>query len=190
MVKSEIYFNRIIFIDTLLSFNGIILSLTEFQLKLINLIEQFSKELISEGQSEELSDELCHIICSYFDEHITLRLNANNISWKRNLLAHHFYGYNADVASLGDRLEILLERSEGKIFDYTCRLIPFILRSLGANEKITLLLSYYKQETAINKGPETEEKNQKKALLSFLRRKKATGMTPLSGRPDWHFLCL
>lgn len=145
-MRSEKYYNKIMCIDTLLSFNGVIPSLAEFQLKVVNLIEQFSKALISEGECEQLSDDLCHIICSYLDKHISLHLNASNISWERNLLARHFYGYDKEFGSLTDRLDIFLKKSEGNIFHYAYQLLPLILQSLGHDEKIIALISHYAPE--------------------------------------------
>ncbi|EOS94472.1 hypothetical protein ETR_13616 [Erwinia tracheiphila PSU-1] len=164
-MKSDIYFNRVVFIDTLLSFNGVIPSLSEFQLKLISLIDQFSKELISEGQCEQLSDELCHIICRYLDEHISLKLKVNDISWERNSLVYHFYGYDNKVISLDERIENILSKSKGEIFNYACRLLLLVKNSLGENEKITSLLLNYSPE--IKTIPEREEDTPDKDVIQI-----------------------
>ena len=178
MVKSEVYYNRVICIDTLLSLNGVIPSLAEFQLKLVNLIEQFSKELISEGQSEELSDDLCHIICSYLDKHIALRLHTSKISWERNLLSRHFYGYDMEFGSLADRIGLLLEDSDGKIFNYAYRLLPLILKSLGEDKHIAALIVRYAPEPVTEALPESEpEKGEEKEeeILLFSPAKPRSG---------------
>ncbi|MEW5290570.1 hypothetical protein ABW286_15490 [Erwinia papayae] len=164
-MKSEKYFNRIVFIDTLLSFNGIIPSLSEFQLKLVNLIEQFSKELVSEGQCEQLSDKLCYIICLYFDKHITFRLKANNISWERHLLSRHFYGYDVESGSLSARLEFLLKNSDGKIFDYTRQLLLLISHYPDSDGKIHALLACYPGEPVENSIPHAENKEPESVIF-------------------------
>ncbi|WP_158780630.1 hypothetical protein [Pantoea sp. BAV 3049] len=175
MVKSEVYYNRVICIDTLLSLNGVIPSLAEFQLKLVNLIDQFSKELISEGQCEQLSDDLCHIICSYLDKHIALRLHSSNISWERNLLSRHFYGYDIEFGSLADRIGQLLENSDGKIFNYAYRLLPLILKSLGEDKNIAALILRYAPEPVAEVLPESEEDKAEEILL----------FTPAKSRSCW-----
>lgn len=54
-MKSKILFNRLVGIDMLLTFEGIISSLADFQLKITSPIEQLNNTLLSEDCAKEES---------------------------------------------------------------------------------------------------------------------------------------
>lgn len=153
-MKSTTLYHRLICIDALLSFDGIIPSLPELQLMLIALIERFSKALIAEGECEQLSDELCHALCCYLDRRVALRLRADNIAWDRYALTHYFYGYTDGPMTLGDRLEPLLADGQGQIFTYARKLF-LVSAFTGRNSAPLLSLSVTQPAAACQ--TETEE---------------------------------
>lgn len=142
-MKSETLFNRIVCIDTLLTFEGVIPSLAGFQLKLVQLIDMFSKALIAEEGEEIQTDELCKILCGYLDQHISHSLAAYGTDWQRYLLDRQFYGHDPAAAPLSERFENLLASSKGKIFDYAYRLLILIPHSLIDDIKIEKLRLRY-----------------------------------------------
>lgn len=81
-MSSADIFKKILSIDTLLSFDGVIPSLSEFQLKLVTLIEQFGHALQSEGHNETEVDRLCHQICHSLDKRAGSAIKENGLSWK------------------------------------------------------------------------------------------------------------
>jgi len=125
-VKSESLFKRLICADALLSFNGIIPSLPEFQLKLVTLIELFSKALISEGEDEQLCDRLCYLLCRHLDRHIALCLSAENICWARYSLTQHFYGYEKAEEEINAELTQLLEAATGGVYASASKLLVLV----------------------------------------------------------------
>lgn len=141
MVKSEHFFCRLIGIDTLISFDGIIPSAADFQLRLISLIEQFNKALQEENQAAEESEALCQLLCSYFDKRLMITQKDNALSWERYSLMHYFYGYtqsqaNDDITSL---LAALLRSDSKLIFRYARKLLTMLEQVEGQTDALTSL---------------------------------------------------
>lgn len=141
-MKSETLYNRLLCLDALLAFDGIIPSLPELQLKATNFLEQFNKSLISEGEDEQLSDDICHALCCYLDRRIACCLYADRIAWDRYSLTRYFYGYQNEEETLRDRLEPLLARAEGQIFHYATRLL-LAAASSGNGQDLEKLRALY-----------------------------------------------
>lgn len=146
-MKSETLYHRLICVDALISFDGIIPSLPELQLTLITLIDLFSKALIAEGECEQLSDELCHALCCYLDRRVALRLCADNIAWDRYSLTHYFYGYAGGPDTLSGRLEPLLAEGQGQIFTYAQKL--FLISAFTSRNHASLLSLSAPQPAAV-----------------------------------------
>ncbi|WP_342754615.1 OmpA family protein [Pantoea sp. MBD-2R] len=142
-MKSETLFNRIVCVDTLLTFDGVIPSLAGLQLRLVQLIETFSKALLAEEGEEAQIDELCQILCCYLDQHISHCLAVHETDWQRYLLDRHFYGYDRATAPLSEQFENLLTSSKGKIFNYAHRLLILIPHGLIDDIKIEKLRIRY-----------------------------------------------
>jgi outer membrane protein OmpA-like peptidoglycan-associated protein len=141
MVKSEHFFCRLFGIDTLISFDGIIPSAADFQLRLISLIEQFNKALQEENQAAEESEALCQLLCGYFDKRLMITQKDNALSWERYSLMHYFYGYtqsqeNDDITSL---LAALLRSDSKLIFRYARRLLTLLEQVEGQTDALTSL---------------------------------------------------
>ncbi|MCM7773306.1 OmpA family protein [Enterobacter asburiae] len=141
MVKSEHFFCRLIGIDTLISFDGIIPSAADFQLRLISLIEQFNKALQEENQAAEESEALCQLLCGYFDKRLMITQKDNALSWERYSLMHYFYGYtqsqaNDDITSL---LAALLRSDSKLIFRYARKLLTLLEQVEGQTDALTSL---------------------------------------------------
>lgn len=141
MVKSEHFFCRLIGIDTLISFDGIIPSAADFQLRLISLIEQFNKALQEENQAAEESEALCQLLCGYFDKRLMINQKDNALSWERYSLMHYFYGYtqsqaNDDITSL---LAALLRSDSKLIFRYARKLLTLLEQVEGQTDALTSL---------------------------------------------------
>ncbi|MGN7973773.1 OmpA family protein [Serratia sp. 22264] len=143
MVKSETFFCRLIGIDTLFSFDGIIPSAADFQLKLTSLIEQLNKALLAENQLQAESEALCQALCGYFDRRLTNDPQNNSLSWQRYSLMHYFYGYNESkkAPSLPDQLDALLHSDSEVIFRYAWKLLALLIQVEGQTEALVSLRS-------------------------------------------------
>lgn len=145
MVKSENLFCRLVGIDTLFSFDGIIPSAADFQLRLTSLIEQFNKLLLTENQTQAESEALCHALCCYFDKRLTSNEQNNSLSWQRYSLVHYFYGHNESEESfpLTAQLEALLKTDSEAIFRYAWKLLILLIQVEGQTETLIALRSTY-----------------------------------------------
>ncbi|MEE4411158.1 MULTISPECIES: OmpA family protein [unclassified Serratia (in: enterobacteria)] len=143
MVKSETFFCRLIGIDTLFSFDGIIPSAADFQLKLTSLIEQLNKALLAENQLQTESEALCQALCGYFDKRLTNDPQNNSLSWQRYSLMHYFYGYNEskEALSLPAQLEVLLKTDSDVMFRYAWKLLTLLIQVEGQTETLVSLRS-------------------------------------------------
>ncbi|MDS1916389.1 OmpA family protein [Enterobacter asburiae] len=138
MVKSEALFCRLVSIDTLFSFDGIIPSVPDFQLRLISLIEQLNKSLLVENQAPAESEALCRALCDYFDK----RLSSNNAhSWQRYSLVQYFYGFvdSKESPSLSTQVEALLSTDSETIFRYTWKLLTLVMQIEGSTAPLVSL---------------------------------------------------
>ncbi|MGD8163214.1 OmpA family protein [Pantoea sp. FN0307] len=141
MVKSETLFCRLTGIDTLLSFDGIIPSAADFQLRLISLIEQFNKALLTEDQTQAESESLCRALCCYFDKRLTSNKQHNSLSWQRYSLVHYFYGYteSQENLTLSAQLDALLNTDSEVIFRYAWKLLMLLIQLEGRTETLITL---------------------------------------------------
>lgn len=143
MVKSTKIFNRIISIDTLLTFDGVIPSLAEFHLKLTTLIEQFGNELVAEDKPFDECEGLCKIICGYFDRHINARYGDSQAFGQRYSLMHYFYGYTGKEDSPEQQLEQLMDTRSETIFAYAYKLLSLLIRLDGKSAELAELQTTY-----------------------------------------------
>ena len=141
MVKSEHFFCRLIGIDTLISFDGIIPSAADFQLRLISLIEQFNKALQEENQAAEESEALCQLLCGYFDKRLMINQKDNALAWERYSLMHYFYGYTQSQADedMTSLLAALLRSDSNLMFRYARKLLTLVEQVEGQTDALTSL---------------------------------------------------
>ncbi|MTD38247.1 OmpA family protein [Erwinia sp. CPCC 100877] len=141
MVKSETLFCRLIGIDTLFSFDGIIPSAEDFQLRLTTLIEQLNKALLAENQDDGESESLCRALCCYFDQRLTSEHQNNSLSWQRYSLVNYFYGYNEAqlMPPLSTQLDTLLSSNSEVIFRYAWKLLTLLTQIEGKTEALVSL---------------------------------------------------
>lgn len=141
MVKSETLMCRLIGIDTLFSFDGIIPSAADFQLRLTSLIEQLNKALQTENQAQTDSEALCRALCCYFDKRLIGNKQNNSLSWQRYSLVHYFYGYNESEQDLelATQLDALLSAESEVIFRYAWKLLTLLIQLEGQNERLISL---------------------------------------------------
>ncbi|MCT4715758.1 OmpA family protein [Enterobacteriaceae bacterium H18W14] len=176
MVKSETIFSRLIGIDTLISFDGIIPSPADFQLKLTSLIERLHKELIAEDHTQEESETLCRTLCRYFDIRLTDRQQNNALSWQRYSLVHYFYGYNTseDNLPLAAQIEPLLHANSKTLFRCARQLLTLLIQQEGQTEELLSLRAasherYFSQEDAHSEPSEFEAVPQSEARTASPR---------------------
>ncbi|MBS1203455.1 MAG: cell envelope biosis protein OmpA [Proteobacteria bacterium] len=141
MVKSENFFCRLIGIDTLISFDGIIPSAADFQLRLISLIEQFNKALQAENQTAEESEALCRLLCGYFDKRLMVNQKDNALSWQRYSLMHYFYGHNQNQADsdLTSQIAVLLRTDRSLMFRYARKMLTLLKQVEGQTDALASL---------------------------------------------------
>lgn len=140
LVNSTTLFNRLIAIDTLLAFNGIIPSLADFQLKLASLLEQFNGALIAENISPEESEALCRLLCGYLDNRIAYCQRSYASAWQRYSLMHTFYGHvDEDHQPLAGQLKPLLSSEESNMFQYAWRMLTLVVQLEGQSEELISL---------------------------------------------------
>lgn len=159
-MKSETLCDRLICLDALLSFDGFVPSLPELQLKAVNFLELFSKTLISEGENEQLSDDLCHAFCCYLDRRIACCLRTDGKAWERYSLTRYFYGYQSEEKTLRERLAPLLAHAEGQIFNYARKLL-LTAASSGNGHDLEKLRSLYAPPSPTVEWQEKEEEPQR-----------------------------
>ncbi|AJJ17178.1 MULTISPECIES: hypothetical protein [Yersinia] len=122
-MKSEDIFKQILIADTLLSFNGIIPSLSDFQEKLITLITEFSQTLKSEQHPPIEVDRLCHQLCHYLDKRIDSTIKDKGLNWDSYLLLDYFYGYSTPLPTDHASLEALLNSDDKIIYHYAFKVL-------------------------------------------------------------------
>ncbi|WP_392431443.1 hypothetical protein ACF3VQ_13200 [Yersinia sp. HM-2024] len=122
-MKSEDIFKQILSIDTLLSFNGIIPSLSGFQRKLIAQVEAFCITLKSEQHPPIEVDRLCHQLCHYLDKRTENTIKDKGLSWDGYLLLDYFYGYSTPAPTDNVSLEALLNSDDEIICQYTLKIL-------------------------------------------------------------------
>lgn len=142
-MKSEDIFKQILSIDTLLSFNGIIPSLSGFQRKLIAQIEAFCLTLKSEQHPPIEVDRLCHQLCHYLDKRTENTIKDKGLSWDGYLLLDYFYGYSAPAPADSVSLEALLNSDDEIICQYALKILA-LSRNLPIRDvKSQQLLAQY-----------------------------------------------
>lgn len=141
MVKSEALFCRLVSVDSLFSFDGIIPSAPDFQLRLISLIEQFNKALLMENQAPEESEALCRALCDYFDKRLSSNAQNNSLSWQRYSLVQYFYGFvdSEEALPLSARLDALLNADSEIIFRYAWKLLTLVMQIEGSTDALVSL---------------------------------------------------
>lgn len=144
MVKSEVFFSRLVGIDTLFSCEGIIPSAADFQLKLISLIEQFNNTRRAEGQPDSESEALCRAICCYFDRHLLTHSQSAMLCWQRYSLVNYFYGYSAegDENQPAAMLERLLNSESEVTFRYAWQLLMLFIQVETQTEALVKLRTH------------------------------------------------
>lgn len=147
MVKSEALFCRLISIDTVIAFNGVVPSAADFQLRLVTLIEQFSKALLTEDHSPKETEGLCLAICLYFDRRLTGNEQSDPLGWKRYSLQHYFYGYDDDLqrVSMVSRLKTLLSTKNDTMFRYAWKLLMQLKQIEGESGHLVTLRTAHRE---------------------------------------------
>jgi len=162
MVKSEGLFCRLVSVDTLLSFNGIISSAPDFQLKLVSLIEQLNKALLAENQPSEESEALCRALCDYFDQRLSSNSENNGLSWQRYSLVHYFYGFvdKEKTLSLSAQLDDLLNADSETIFYFAWKLLTLVIQIEGSTDTLVSLRAAKRARYLSRTRPKTPHSNQ------------------------------
>lgn len=158
-MNSEDYFCRLIGIDTLLSFDGIISSAADFQLKLVMLIEQFHKTMLAENESQEESEALCHALCCYLDKRLTAADKQNRLNWHRYSLVRSFYGHeeNEPFVTPGILLKTLLNSESDTVFRYAWKILMLLIQVEGQTEELVMLRSVYRARYCSRPRSDTPE---------------------------------
>ena len=122
MVNSDIYIKKIISIDTLLSFNGIIPSFSAFQQKVVRLIRQLQIGLHKEGVADADVQRLCWLITLWLDKRTETRLDRKFYSWSDYSLEHALYGHKSDEVRFAAIFTEILEKACQPVKRYACRI--------------------------------------------------------------------
>lgn len=141
-MKSDTLFCRLAGIATLLSFDGIVPSVADFQLRLITLIAEFNHSLLDEDQQPNESEGLCRVLCHYFDKRMVSAQQNNAFSWQRYSLVNHFYGFSEDEHAaelLPQQLEVLLNSDSETIFRYAWKLLTLLIQTDDSSEPLIAL---------------------------------------------------
>ncbi|CNK81707.1 hypothetical protein [Yersinia aldovae] len=142
-MKSEDIFKQILSVDTLLSFDGIIPSLSGFQLKLIAQIEAFGLALKSEKHPPIEVDRLCHQLCHYLDKRTENAIKDKGLSWDGYLLLDYFYGYSAPSPTDSVSLEALLNSDDETVCQYALKILVLSRNLPTRDVKSQQLLARY-----------------------------------------------
>lgn len=90
--------NRLATVDTLLGLGGIIPSLSEFQSRLIGMMNDYTRALCDEGVTKEDVDALCRVACAWLDHTAESALTRSWLTWKNYALESYFYDAPRDGA--------------------------------------------------------------------------------------------
>lgn len=134
MVSSQTLFNKLIAADTMLLLKGIVLSISDYQQKLIALLAQFSTAMEYERVSESESRKILQTLCYYIDKHTESCLKKNNLSWKKYSLEEYLFHNVTEQNSIVVSLELLL-KSRNKIVRAHALHLLHLLSCL--NERLT-----------------------------------------------------
>ncbi|SFN56410.1 hypothetical protein SAMN05216516_110105 [Izhakiella capsodis] len=91
------YFDEITATLTLITIDGVIPSLLEFQYQINKRIEKLSDALRMHGHNEQSVDALQRLICLVIDIQTKKNLMPQGIKWDGYELEHIFYGYNNEI---------------------------------------------------------------------------------------------
>ncbi len=169
-MKSATFFNQLMGIDTLLSLDGVIPSLSDFQRRLITLLEQFNNALIAENSPPEQRMALCRLLCSYLDKRIELYQQNKSTVWQRHALTHHFYGDEAPEHStpLSEQLSALIT-THGKSLDSFARTMMAALGQIeGHNETLSALRAAHPLRPKPPDNQPTPPKTSQRALVFII----------------------
>lgn len=122
MVNTDIYIKKIIAIDTLLSFDGIIPSFSAFQQKMIRLIRQLQISLHKEGAADADIERLCRLIAIWLDKRTETRLDHKFYSWDDYSLEHILYSHKSDRELFAKLFIEVLEDASQPVKRYACRI--------------------------------------------------------------------
>lgn len=143
MVKSTTLFSRLVSIDTLIAFHGVISSADDFQLRLRSLIERLHGALLDEDEDPQRCEALCRALCGYFDHRLAREERNTALSWQRYSLVHFFYGYGEEALPLPDQLEQLLAAGSPPVFNCAWTLLTLLIQVDGPTERLTALQTRY-----------------------------------------------
>lgn len=145
MVKSEILFHRLVSIDALIAFSGVIPSASDLQMRLTSLLEQLNHALIDEACDPQESEALCRALCDYFDRRLTEEEQTGALSWERCSLRRYFYGHGeeARAAPLPIQLEKLLETAHASILSCAWQLLIMVMQIEAPTEPLLSLRARY-----------------------------------------------
>ncbi|EMA9253044.1 TPA: hypothetical protein SJ155_001913 [Yersinia enterocolitica] len=176
-MKSEDIFKQILSIDTLLSFNGIIPSLSGFQRKLIAQIEAFCLTLKSEQHPPIEVDRLCHLLCHYLDKRTENTIKDKGLSWDSYLLLDYFYGYSTPAPADNVSLEALLNSDDAVICQYALKILVLSRNLPNRDVKSQQLFAQYGHKLLppnlvmdnddLHMEPEPEETGHNEELLEI-----------------------
>ncbi|WP_312240110.1 hypothetical protein [Pantoea sp.] len=122
MVESYSYIKKIISIDTLLSFDGVIPSFSDFQHKAVLLIRKLQRSLKKENVEEADIQRLCWLIASLLDKRTATRMEHNLYNWSDYSLEHALYGTRSDKAHFAKTFNEVLETACQPVKRYACRI--------------------------------------------------------------------
>jgi len=187
-VRSHDIFNKITCADTLLSFDGIIPSLSDFQERLIALIEQFSFSLKAEKHLVIEVERLCHQVCHYLDIRISHSLQSKDLKWDDYLLLNHFYGYPTPALTDNISLEALLNSQDETISQYAIKLLALSCNMHKNDEQSLQLLALYQHKLVKPESIKHDDDITDRAHIEerFIIEETDGAETPTKKRQLWH----
>ncbi|MGE4802227.1 hypothetical protein AB8989_17820 [Yersinia hibernica] len=190
-MKSEDIFKQILIADTLLSFNGIIPSLSDFQQKLIMLITEFGQALKSEQHPPIEIDRLCHQLCHYLDKRVDSIIKDKGLNWDGYLLLDYFYGYSMPLPTDHVSLEALLNSDDKIIYHYAFKIL-LLSRNLPVRDiKSQQLIARYSHKfVPLNLAITDDEINVEPDLVEVACAIKAPVENVLTPVPNSHWRSL
>lgn len=122
MVKSDFYIKKIISIDTVLSFNGIIPSFSAFQHKMLRLVRQLQICLHKENVADTDIQRLCWLIAIWLDKRAETRLDKKFYHWSDYSLEYALYERSSDETRFATVFTELLENASQPVKGYAGRI--------------------------------------------------------------------
>ncbi|WNN47924.1 hypothetical protein RIN58_16320 [Siccibacter colletis] len=121
-MTSTLAFNKLVAIDTLLTLDGVVPSLSELQSRLITHMNEFRGALQHDNVSRSDTDTLCKLVSAWLDHTVEASLSRSWLTWKNFGLESYFFSAQMQPAEQLAALTPLLHSPHPRTSAFACEL--------------------------------------------------------------------